>query len=133
MWVCQEASSNSFFWEIFIFGYLLMLQIIGMVLAFQTRRVKLRGLRDSKEIAAIIYISSIAIVVMSIENFTLTNYINIGIGIFMLSIFVLTTIFLFLIFFPKVRKYHSLKLVLDEILLCLSLSPAMSLHKCPWL
>ena len=110
-----------------------MLQIIGMVLAFQTRRVKLRGLRDSKEIAAIIYISSIAIVAMFIENFTLTNYINIGIGIFMLSIFVLTTIFLFLIFFPKVRKYHSLKLVLDEILLCLSLSPAMSLHKCPWL
>ena len=85
-----------------------MLQLIGMVLAFQTRKVKLQGLRDSKEIAAIIYISSIAIVVMSVENFTLTNYINIGNGIFMLSIFILTTIFLFLIFFPKVRinVYH---------------------------
>ena len=107
MWVCQEASSNSFFWEIFIFAYLLVLQIIGMVLAFQTRRVKLRGLNDSKEIAAIIYISSIAIVVMAVENFTLTNYINIGTGIFMLSIFVLTTIFLFLVFFPKVRISYS--------------------------
>ena len=111
MWVCQDASSNSFFWEIFIFVYLLVLQIIGMVLAFQTRRVKLCGLKDSKEIAAIIYISSIAIVVMAVENLTLTNYINIGTGIFMLSIFVLTTIFLFLVFFPKVRiisySHHS--------------------------
>ena len=107
MWVCQGASSNSFFWEIFIFAYLLVLQLIGMVLAFQTRKVKLRGLRDSKEIAAVIYISSIAIVVMSVENFTLTNYINVGTGIFVLMVFILTTIFLVLIFFPKVRTYHA--------------------------
>ena len=106
MWVCQEASSHSFFWEIFIFSYLFMLQIIGIVLAFQTRRVKFRGLRDSKEIAAIVYISSIAIVVMALENFTLTNYINIGTGIFVFSVFVLTTIFLVLIFVPKVRIRH---------------------------
>ena len=106
MWVCQEASSHSFFWEIFIFSYLFMLQIIGIVLAFQTRKVKFRGLRDSKEIAAIVYISSIAIVVMALENFTLTNYINIGTGIFVFSVFVLTTIFLVLIFVPKVRIRH---------------------------
>ena len=104
VWVCQEASSNSFFWEIFIFCYLFILQLIGIVLAFQTRKVKLRGLRDSKEIATIIYISSIAIVLMAVENFTLTNYINIGTGIFVLSIFILTTIFLSLVFIPKVRK-----------------------------
>ena len=87
----------------FVFAYLVTLQVIGIVLAFQTRKVKVRGLRDSKYVAAIIYISSIAIVVMALVTFALENYINIGTGIFVVGIFTLTTIFLVLIFVPKVR------------------------------
>ena len=83
--------------------YLAVLQIVGILLAFQTRRVKLQGLRDSKFIAAIIYISSIVLVALALVTFSLRTYINIGTGIFAGGIFILTTIFLSLIFLPKVK------------------------------
>ena len=100
--VCYEETSPNFFWQIFIFVYLAVLQIIGIVLAFQTRRVKLHGLRDSKYIAAIIYISSIVLVVLALVSFSLRTFNNIGTGIFALGILIFTTIFLSLIFIPKV-------------------------------
>ena len=103
VWICQEANAPSFYWQMFVFFYLIMLQVIGLVLAIQTRKVKLRGLRDSKYVAAIIYISSISIVVMALVTFALENFINIGTGIFVFCVFTLTTIFLVLIFVPKVR------------------------------
>lgn len=84
-----------------------MLQVIGLVLAIQTRKVKLRGLRDSKYVAAIIYISSISVVVMALVTFALDKYINIGTGILAVVILALTTIFLILIFVPKVKVFNS--------------------------
>lgn len=105
--VCFKASSPTFFWEIFIFAYLAVLQIIGLVLAFQTRKVKLQGLKDSKFVAAIIYISSIILVALALVTFTLRTFINIGTGISVFGIFLLTTIFLALIFIPKVRMMHT--------------------------
>ena len=75
---------------------------MGIVLAFQTRKVRLQGLRDSKYVATIIYISSISIVVMALVTFALENYINVGTGILAVGIFLLTTMFLVLIFIPKV-------------------------------
>ena len=100
--MCYEGASPSFFWQIFIFVLFAVLQVIGILLAFQTRKVKLRGLRDSKIIAAIIYISSIVLVVLALVTFSLRTYINIGTGLFAGGIFILTTIFLSLIFIPKV-------------------------------
>ena len=105
--VCFKASSPSFFWEILIFAYLAVLQIIGLVLAFQTRKVKLQGLKDSKFVAAIIYISSIILVALALVTFSLRTYINIGTGISVFGIFLLTTIFLALIFIPKVRMKYT--------------------------
>ena len=101
--VCYEASSPTFYWEIVVFSYLAILQVIGLVLAFQTRKVKLQGLRDSKFVAAIIYISSIILVALALVTFSLRTYINIGTAIIVTGAFSLTTIFLALIFIPKVR------------------------------
>ena len=60
------------------------------------------GLRDSKFVAAVIYISSIILVVLALVTFTLRAYINIGTGIIATGIFTLTTTFLALLFVPKV-------------------------------
>ena len=114
MWLCQVSSTPSFFWQIFIFAYLVMLQVVGIVLAFQTRKVKLRSLKDSKYIASIIYISSISIVVMALVTFALKNYINIGTGILAFGIFTLTTVFLALIFVPKVSDTVKGQLVVEN-------------------
>ena len=102
MWVCYEASSPNFFWRIFIFSYLAMLQIIGILLAFQTRKVKIKGLNDSTFVAVIIYISCVVLVALALMTFALRTYINIGTGMFASGILTLTTIFLALIFIPKV-------------------------------
>ena len=91
-----------------MFAYLAILQIIGLVLAFQTRKIKLPGLRDSKFVAAIIYISSIILVALALVTFSLRTYINIGTGIITFGVFSLTTIFLALMFIPKVR-HHKIK------------------------
>ena len=118
IWVCYEASSPNFFWRIFTFTYLAILQIVGMLLAFQTRRVKIKGLNDSKFVATIIYISSIVLVALALVTFALRTYINIGTGVFVAGILILTTIFLALNFVPKVgeaepgtacpRNYHAI-------------------------
>ena len=105
--MCYEGFSPSFLWQIFIFVYLAVLQIVGILLAFQTRKVKLQGLRDSKFIAAIIYISSIVLVALALVTFSLRTYINIGTGIFAGGIFILTSIFLSLIFLPKVLNFNA--------------------------
>ena len=85
-----------------VYIYLILLQLLGLVLAFLTRKVKLEGLRDSKYIAAIVYISSITVVVMILVTFSLESYVNVGTGIFVFGILALTTLFLILIFVPKV-------------------------------
>ena len=100
--VCNEGLSPNFLWQILIYLFLAVLQIVGILLAFQTRKVKLHGLRDSKFIAAIIYISSIVLVVLALVVFALRVYINTGAGIYASGVVVLSTIILSLVFIPKV-------------------------------
>ena len=110
MLVCYDSVSLSFFWRILIYIYLGILQLLGIVLSFQTRRIKYIGLRDSKYITAIIYISSIVLAILALVTFSLRTYINIDTGIFVSGYFILTTIFLALIFIPKVyflTKYRA--------------------------
>ena len=99
---CYQGSSPTFFWQITIFVYLAILQVVGILLAFQTRRVKMKGLNDSKLVAMIIYISSIVIVALALVKFGLRAFINVGTGITVAGIFTLSTIILGLNFVPKV-------------------------------
>ena len=102
-WTCYKTSSPNFFWKIFIFAYLGVLQIVGILLAFQTRKVKIPGLKDSKFVAAVVYISSIILVVLALVTFALRTYINISSGIKVAGIFLMTTVILAFSFVPKVR------------------------------
>ncbi len=83
-------------------AYLAILQIIGIVLAIQTRKIKIKLLNDSKYIAAVIYISSIALVLIAIVTLVPGSFINVIEAIFSGSLLVATTFFLGLIFIPKV-------------------------------
>lgn len=77
---------------------------MGIVLAFQTRKVKIPGLKDSKFIAAVVYISSIVLVALALVTFALRTYVNISSGIRVAGIFTMTTMILVLIFIPKVEE-----------------------------
>ena len=105
MWQCYKSGSVTFICDVLIFTYLGLLQLVGIVLAFQTRKVKILILNDSKPVAALVYISSIALVMMVLITFTLRDYINVIAAVFNGGIIVLATVFLILIFTPKVRLF----------------------------
>ena len=102
IWKCYGSSTPPFYWRILIFSYLVILQIIGIMLAFQTRKVKFPGLNDSVFVAAIIYTSSIVLVILMVDTFILNNYLNTFGAIFTVGIVILTTVFLAFTFVPKV-------------------------------
>ena len=72
-------------------------------MAFHIRRVKVKALNDSKEIAVIIYINSIILALLAVTQFALENYHDVYAALFGLALLVDATMFLGLIFIPKVR------------------------------
>ena len=77
--------------------------MIGVVLAFSIRKVKIKGLNDSKEISIILYITSIILVIVIVITLALGDYINVSGSIFSLGISTASTVVLGFIFVPKVR------------------------------
>ena len=80
------------------------MQIVGIVLAFQTRKVKVKVLNDSKWIAAIIYSSSLCVIIVILSEFTLAGFIDAKTALLNGSVLITTTIFLTMVFIPKVIK-----------------------------
>ena len=102
VWVCYEPGSPAFYCKLLIYLYLALLQVVGIILAFQTRKVKIPVLNDSKFVAALVYVSSIVFVVLALVTFSLQGYINVSKATFSGGILVLATSFLILTFVPKV-------------------------------
>ena len=102
VWRCYGTGSVPFYFDVMIFIYLALLQFVGIILAFQTRRVKINILNDSKAVASLVYISSIVLVVIVLVTFILRSYINVSAALFSGGIIVLATFFLLLMFVPKV-------------------------------
>ena len=76
-------------------------------MAFHTRRVKIKALNDSKEIAVIIYINSITLSLLAFVEFALTDYHEVYAALFGLALLVGATLFLTLLFIPKVASFLS--------------------------
>ena len=74
-------------------------------MAFHTRKVKIKALNDSKEIAAIIYINSIMLAILAVTEFALQEYHDVYAAVFGFALLIEATLFLGLIFVPKVSKY----------------------------
>ena len=86
----------------------MLLQVIAFVLAFSTRKVKVKGLDDAKYITAAVYITSIVLVVTIIATYTLNAFVNVYSALFCTGILIGTTIILGLVFVPKVGGCASL-------------------------
>ena len=101
VWQCT-ADNNSNITNTVIFIYLALLQVAAIVLAIQTRRVKIKVLNDSKYIVALIYISSITLLILVVVVFALGALININELLVAGAFLIATTSFLSLTFIPKV-------------------------------
>ena len=103
VWQCYISASAPFILDLIIFIYLGLLQFVGIILAFQTRKVKINVLNDSKAVTTMIYLSSIVLVKIVLITFILRSYINLSAAVFSGGIIILATFFLVLSFVPKVR------------------------------
>ena len=74
-----------------------------MFMAFHTRKIKIRALNDSKEIAAIVYINSIILVLLIVVEFPLRQYHYVYASLYGLALLVGGSLFLGLTFIPKVN------------------------------
>ena len=93
-------------------------QILSLFLAFATRRVKVKGLNDTKAVAGAVYVTSITFTVLFVCTYTVLQYINVYAAIFCVAFFIGTTTILALLYIPKVSGCVSMN--------CLAwLSPGM--------
>ena len=100
VFVC--LNKHTVVWLSISYAYKGLLQIVAMFMAFHTRRVKIKALNDSKEIAVIIYINSITLSVLAFVEFALNTYHQVYAVLFGLALLIGTTLFLTLSFAPKV-------------------------------
>ena len=95
-------SSTEPYWLAVLFGYKIIIQITGIIFAFLIRKVKIKGLNDSKEVSAILYITSVILAVILVVNFVLGDYIDVDGFVYGFGVATAVTIVLLFTFVPKV-------------------------------
>ena len=101
-YVCESEGRAALFGM--LYGYKGLLQIIAIILAYYIRKVKVKGLNDSRYIAAATYITSIVLAIIIVSTYTLADYVNAFPAVVGVSLLVGTTMILVLVFMPKVSK-----------------------------
>ena len=91
-----------------LFGYKIIFQAIGVFLAFKIRKVKIRGLNESREVSAILYITSAILATMIVVSYAFADYIDVEAAVFGFGICTATTVVLALTFGSKVSAIHIL-------------------------
>ncbi|XP_019849005.1 PREDICTED: gamma-aminobutyric acid type B receptor subunit 2-like [Amphimedon queenslandica] len=100
------SSHDAISYQALIMAYLFLLQVIGIFLAFQTRKVKVKILNEAKQVTAIIYVTSVCVVLIIMTTFALGAFINVHATLFCFSIAAASTAFLVLIFIPKMHSLY---------------------------
>ena len=101
---CQSRSNA--YWLSVVYGYKAVLQILALILALKLRKVKISGLNDSREIRRVVYIISGILLLLLIDSFFLTKYLNTYKSIAALGLITGPAAGLGFIFIPKVIVTH---------------------------
>ena len=83
-------------------AYKIILQLVALVLAIHTQRVKVKGLNDSKYIIAAVYASSLGLLLAIITHFIVIEYLHVHTVLFAISLGFSSTAILGFVFIPKV-------------------------------
>ena len=100
--VVECYTPASFSWQLFFYLYLAILQTIALVLAFKIRKIEIKVLNDSKEISAIVYITTVLGVKLMLVTSLLYNYRNIRLLLYYSGALIITTVIVGLVHIPKV-------------------------------
>ena len=97
-----------------LYGYKAVLQVLTVLLALKTRKVKVKGLDDYKYIIMATYVSTFVLVVVTVFTFTIEDQVNLYAALTSFSFFLGSTVIVMLIFVPKVVVYL-LKLKIEVV------------------
>ena len=102
--VYRFSCSNNYAtaWIAVSFAYKALLQLGGIFMAFTTRKVTIKALNDRKENCALIYINSIILTVLIVAQLALQEHRDVYTSLFGLAVFFEATLFLSVVFIPKV-------------------------------
>eukprot|EP00731_Ephydatia_muelleri_P028159 Em0019g1032a len=95
------TSSSEPYWLSILFGYKVLVQVTGVILAFKIRTVQIKDLNDTKETSAIIYITSLLLAIVIIVTLTLGDYQDIDGSAYGFGICTSTTLVIAFTFVPK--------------------------------
>ena len=101
MIICGNSSIHYLIYLALIISFKLVIHIIGLVLAFLTRKVKIDPLNDSRYSAILIYFSCVLLVI-AIVIFILLEDNNLYAGIWTTFVLIEVCLFLGFNFIPKV-------------------------------
>lgn len=102
VYIC--LNNDAIVWLAISYAYKGLLQLVAMFMAFHTRRIKIKALNDSLEIAVIVYVNSIILALLAVVEFALSRYHEVHAALFGLALLVEATVFLSLVFLPKVHS-----------------------------
>lgn len=98
-------------------AYKVIIHVIGLVLAFLTRKVKIDTLNDSKASAAIIYSSCLMLILATIAVFALYG-VNAYASVWTTLVFAEVCVFLGLTFIPKARMKKQIHILFISVQMC---------------
>ena len=93
-------------WLLIFFTYKGFILLVGLFLAFETRKVKIKSLNESRFIAMSVYGAVIVSVTLTPIGFWLQNFPNVQYGIIGIMIMLSTSLILGLIFVTKVSQLY---------------------------
>lgn len=98
-----------------LYGYKGLLQIVAILFAFSTRKVKIKELNDAKHIAIAVYVTSIVTAVIIVATYTLYDFRNALSIVICTGISIGATVILMLIFIPKVGLTYYSEIILNNL------------------
>ena len=103
----QCTSRGRTIWLTFLSIQKCFLNVIVLFLAFRTRKVKMKGLDDSRFIIASVYVTSCILPITIIAMFTLGQFVTLYAAVIGGGFHIAVTSILILVFVPKVSLYIS--------------------------
>ena len=86
-----------------LYGYKVVLQLATVLMAIKSRKVKIQGVNDCREIILATYISSFVLMIIFIFNIFVADRLNLYTVFTSFGLFVGTTAIMVLVFVPKVK------------------------------
>ena len=93
-----------------LYGYNILLHLATVVIAFKTRKFKVKVLNDYREIILATCISGFVLVLILVFTYTVTDQINLYSALTSFGLFVAATAIMVLVFVPKVTNDQQLLL-----------------------